>query len=406
MSVKARIGRVFLVIVIAAVAEFLSNVLLGRSLSPSLFGQFKFIHTIVMLVGGIIVFGQDATIVRVLSSGKLRIYSWKKFIYKCSVISLTIGAIFIMFILFFYEMSKFFIYVTIAVICAVCIKLYTSVLRASGRYEIAVFFTRGFSILFFLLILFLWGMHILPKINIELLLVCYLMCFLTVFTFLFIIIINNFPEGKKRIDSQEIKNGIWLFLISISFTTMVNINHFFIAKMLDYNNVAIYSIGRTITRGFDLVSSAVWFVMMPTYSKKNKFSICKDSLKVFLVALIIAIFYMFFGEFLIKILFNNKYNSVIPILPFFIAIGVLQVVYSIPSSVIGGVFSSRFLRTFFGFSLISIFINGVGNLIFIPNYGVRGSLFSTMIAWIFRVISAYFVVYLSNNSIVESIKKK
>lgn len=394
MSTRKKIISVFFVVCGAAVAEFLTNVFLGRALTPDIFGRFKFIHTIVMTLGTLLVFGQDATLIRVLAGGNFKKYNWKKFIVQCFGISAVISAIALIFIKYYYQMGQEIYFVLFAIVSSVGIRLFASILRAYGKYAISMFFSRGFSTIFFVIISFFFVNHILPNFSLNQLLLWYVSSFIFILS-LSLYFVIPIEIGLGNIEFSQIKDGIWLFLITISFTALANLNNFFIAKMMNYSDVATYSVCVTVTRGFDLVCSAIWYVMMPVYSKNKDRPILPDLTKVFCIGISIAVFYMLFGKFLIIFLFKGKYNNAITLLNFFIIIGIFKVLYAIPSGLIGGRLATRYLKIFFCLSIFSIAINVVGNYFLIPMIGIKGAVISTTFAWFFRLLSAYYILFLS-----------
>ncbi len=397
MSTRKKIISVFFVVCGAAVAEFLTNVFLGRALTPDIFGRFKFIHTIVMTLGTLLVFGQDATLIRVLAGGNFKKYNWKKFIVQCFGISAVISAIALVFIQLYYHITINIVYILLPILSSISVRLFSSILRGYGKYPIAMFISRGFSFVFFLICLVLFALKLLHTIPLPQLIIWYMLAYILIFC-IAIVLIYNIENGSENITFAQIKNGLWLFLITVSFTALLNINTFFLAKMMEYKDVAIYSIGITVTRGFDLICSTLWFVLMPTYSKDKNRPILPDVLKSLGLGIMVAVFYAIFGKFLIIFLFKGKYDAVIPLLWLFVLIGIFKVLYSIPSGVISGRFTTFYLKLFFVLSLISLAINIVGNYLFIPLLGIKGAVLSGVFAWFFRVSSAYYLIYINKKN--------
>ena len=396
IDLKKKIGSVFLILVITAIAELLTNVILGRNLSADIFGRFKFINTIVVMMSSLLLLGQNMAIIRVFGKDSFGKYNWKKFISSCLFFSAFIGILVISIISFYYKFSKegFFIY--IAFISIVGIEYFSSLRRARGSYTYSMFLSKSASIGFFLIVAV--AFYFTKNIGLYLLLFVYTA--VIAFSFIASILsVKKFECGKEKVPLSVVKEGLWLFLITISFTIMVQIDQFFIAKMLNYEKLASYVVIITVTRGYDLIAAALWFVMMPQYSKDLGRSIKSDSIKAGLIGFLISIFYIFFGGILVHFLFKGLYDQSLSLLKFFIVIGFCRILYSIPSGIIGGRLSTKHLKFFLATCLIGIAINIGGNYYLIPIMGLSGSAIATMASWIFRLASAYIIIYREKNNI-------
>ncbi|MDP2923942.1 MAG: oligosaccharide flippase family protein [Candidatus Omnitrophota bacterium] len=391
INLKKKVSSVLLILVVAAAAELLTNVVLGRNLSPYSFGRFKFINTVVIMVSTLLLFGQNASIIRTLSKDDFAKYNWRKFINSCLLFSSFIGIIAVLSIGYFYKLYKETIFVYIGLMCAIGIEYSSSLLRSRNSYAYAMFFSKLSSISFFAIIAVI--LYVVRTTDLYLILTGYALAFLLTFS-IGISSTRKFENGKEEFPISTIKAGLILFLITASFTIMTQIDQFFIAKMLGYDKLAHYTVIITITRGFDLIATSLWFVLMPHYAKDYSRSIKTDSIKVTLIGILVSIFYLFFGGFLLHFLFKGKFDSSFYLIKFFIIIGFARVVYSIPSGIIGGRLKSRYLGIFLISCLAGILINIAGNYFLIPRFGLNGSAFSTMASWIFRVLAAYLVVAL------------
>jgi len=81
-NIRKSIFFVLLITSIFSVVEIANNVLLGRWLSRHDFGSFKLFSTTIALVGGILLFGQNAVIIRALCRPDINQYNWRSHITK------------------------------------------------------------------------------------------------------------------------------------------------------------------------------------------------------------------------------------------------------------------------------------------------------------------------------------
>ncbi len=390
LNLTRKVWSVFFILGVAALAEMMNNIILGRSLPASVFGEFKFINTVALTLSSLLLFGQNMAIIRIFGKEKLERYNWRGFIDSCLKFTIIVAALICFALAYYYKMKIELLYAYIAVIAGVGIEYHSALMRAKERYAYSMFLTKTSSIVFFILLIFVVCLY--KNNSLNTLLIAYSSIFVITWA-ISSLSVKKLPLGKEPVPGKVVKEGLWLFMISFSFMIMIQIDKFFIAKMLGYEKLADYVVVITITRGFDLIAMALWFVLMPHYAIDLTRSIKKDTVKVTVAAGVVCAGYALFGKTLLHLFFGGKYDASAYLLVFFIIIGFLRVMYSIPSGIIGGRLPEKYLRLFLSTCVIGIFINVAGNYFLIPIYGLRGAAISTMSSWIFRVISAYFVVY-------------
>ena len=205
-------------------------------------------------------------------------------------------------------------------------------------------------------------------------------------------ITHRFENGAEPLPRNVVQEGLILFLITVSYVILGQVDQFFIAKMLGYEALAGYSVIITITRGFDLVAMALWFVLMPHYAKGVVRPIKSDAMKAGMVAMALALLHIV-RRMAVAFLFRGKFDGSVFLIGFFIVIGICKVLYAIPSGIIGGRLSQEYLKVFLLASLVGIAINISGNYFLIPLWGLAGSATATMVSWILRVGFSYWLVY-------------
>jgi O-antigen/teichoic acid export membrane protein len=389
-NLKRNISSVFLVLLIAAGAEFLTSVILGRNLSPDIFGRFKFINTIVLLLSTLLLFGQNIVIIRVLSKENIVFYNWRKFIYTCLFFSSLVGITITLFIGYYYQFGKEMVFIYLVFFTMIGIECLSSLFRAQGKYTYSIILSKSNSFGFFLAVC---GLFYIAK-NDDFYLLLSMFVLASMVSFLVAVVhAEKIPNGKSIFPRSTIKEGIWLFLITSSYMILVYIDQFFIVKMLGYKELAGYVVILTVTRGYDLINYALLFVLTPTYAKAEPRSIKKDSYKVTFIGGLISLVYLIFGGWLVHFLFKGKYDQAIYLVNFFIIIGFLKTLYAIPSGIISGKLSVPYLKKFLVLSLFGILLNIAGQLSLIPWLGLTGAVIATMVSWLYRVVTAYYVVY-------------
>lgn len=390
MKIEKKIGLVFFIMMAAAFCSFLTTVILGRNLPVVFFGKFKFIHSIVIMLSGLLVLGQNTAIVRIFSKADFNQYNWRMFIRNCLILASAFCILAVTAIAFFYDLRKEMIFICAAIISSVAIDLYSSLLRSKAKYKHSAILAQSPLIGFFIMTVIL--IYVFKAKDIWLILYGYSLVF--IFSLLLgIFMIRGIASGKDKFPFSAVKDGLWLFFIAISFTIMMHIDRFFIVKMLGFDQVAGYSAVISATRGFEIFTVALWFVLMPHYSKNKSHSLVLDNLKVAAAGVLLVFVYLFAGKFLLHFFFDSKFDQFSSLMNIFIAIGFCKVLYTIPSGIIGGRFSTKMLKVFLICCVLGIFINVAGNLYLIPLWGLKGAAAATLLSWIFRVISAQIIVF-------------
>ncbi len=389
-GLRFKIGSVLIILVIAAVAELLNTIILGRSLDPIMFGRFKFMNTIIIMLSSLLLFGQNMALMRILGRNNLNRYNWNKFIIYWLKVTAIFAAIACVSVGFYYKLNAEMFFVYFAVLSAVGIEYYSALLRANEKYVYSVILSKSTSMVFFLVLIFI--LCLLKMFSFFGLLFIYTSIFIVIFITANIVLKKS-PCGKEDMPQRTVKDGLWLFLIAFSLIIMTQIDQFFITKMLGYEKLAHYVVIITLTRGFDLVSMALWFVLMPHYAKNYPRSIKNDSLKVMAVALIICIIYIIFGSLLLHIFFGGRYDDSIYLIKFFVLIGFLKIAYTIPSGIIGGRLPETHLKSFLVACVIVTIVNLIGNSLLIPSLGLMGAAISALVSWVLRVVLSYFVIF-------------
>jgi O-antigen/teichoic acid export membrane protein len=156
---------------------------------------------------------------------------------------------------------------------------------------------------------------------------------------------------------------------------------------------AYYAVSLAVVTAYSVAASGSSYVLLPHFAQGGTIKIKRNMLLLLLIGLLIAVFYIIIGPQLIHWLFKGKYDNFIFLIPYFVIIGILQLLYLLPSTFIGGRATARMLQEFLYFGIISLAINVTLCIILIPKYGLQGAALSTLTAWIFRLASAFFFTH-------------
>jgi O-antigen/teichoic acid export membrane protein len=390
MSLKKKVGSVFAFLLIAAVCELLTTIILGRQLTSEVFGKFKFIHTIVLLLWTLLVLGQNTTVIRTFSRQNFQVYDWRYFVTQCLKFSAFLGVLAAVGVAIIYGFWMESLFIFVAYIASVGIEFFSSVLRADQQYTRSILVSKAAPVIFFLFVLGLVGVFQME--NFYGLLTLYTGVFLCALGFGFWST-RYIPAGTESVPFKKIKEGLWIFLIAITYSFLIRIDQFFIAKMLGYAQLGGYVAVISVTRGFELLAVALRFVLLPHYSQHvsrlPSSTLVKDSVTVAVAAGGLFILYLIGGEILLHIFFDGKFDAFAYLLPFLIIIGFMRVMQAIPIGLISARFSSKALRSYFVVCCCVLVAQILGCLYFIPMWGLKGAVYATTGAWMVRTILGY-----------------
>jgi O-antigen/teichoic acid export membrane protein len=398
-STVKRVWSVFGILCISAIAELLTNVVLVRSLTAEVFGKFKFINAALLFIVTLCLFGQNIGLIRGLGNDAQK-FDWKGFIRLRVFAGMSLGVLAVIIVGYFYHFDIFeVVLICVLLFVALLSEYYFSLMRACGSYNRSMLVNKATAVVLCLLVCVVVFVN--RHIGVHGLLVVYV---IAIALALWLAFKSTAPisNGLQPLPRGVFKDGVLLFFITASFVLITQMDQFFISKVLGYGELARYAVIAIVTRGFELAALAIWFVLMPHYSQGVDRCIKNDSIKVLVVALVMAGLYAVFGFFLLHFLFGGKFDSSAYLLKYFIISGIFRVLYSIPSGVIDGKMPAKYLKLFLCTCVLGIIINFVGNWVLIPLWGMTGSAVSTMVSWIFRVVTGYWVVVLS----VKAMKKQ
>ncbi len=404
INLKKKISSVFLILAFSAVAELLISVILGRALPEAEFGRFKFVNTVVLTLGTLLLLGQNTAIIKVVGKNDFARYNWRRFVLFCVVSAALLGILASGVAGWYYRFTYETVVIYFAFLAYIVVEYCSSILRSRGSYNFSMFLSKSASIGLFCAVAV--GFLIFKKMTLPALLWVYVLS-AAIPVAIGLWITHRFENGAEPLPRNVVQEGLILFLITVSYVILGKVDQFFIAKMLGYEALAGYSVIITITRGFDLVATALWFVLMPHYAKGVVRPIKSDAMKAGVAAMALALFYALFGGWLLHFLFRGKFDGSVFLIGFFIVIGICKVLYAIPSGIIGGRLSQEYLKVFLFASVAGIAINIGGNYFLIPLWGLAGSATATMVSWIFRVGFSYWLVYkekTDHRGAVEEIK--
>lgn len=384
---KKAIFNVFTIIVFIASFQILGTLILARNLTKPEFGIYRLILTIVELGSFIALIGIDHSLVRFFSSAEISFkeYNWKGFLKKFSLFSLLLIFIITYIVAIIYKFSPFInICIIVLLYMTLTIFMLSSLLRAQKKYALSIFLARQHFLIFFLCLLML---YIFKNISVTNLLICHIIAS-TLSNFILILYsLKNVPSGNTPIPFSVLKNGFYFFGIGVSLMITLKASYLFIGKMLSYKDIAIYAVIASTMRLFEFEQDASYYVLVPHLNTKKHISFKRVLGLLLSIGLVTALIYILFGKTIVHLFFKGLYDTGIYLIPLFIAIGFIRLIYVLPASIISGRGSEDILRKYFYFTMLFSIINIGLFYVFIPKWGLKGAAIASAVTWAMLLIT-------------------
>jgi O-antigen/teichoic acid export membrane protein len=374
----------------ALLVQFFYDVVFGRLLSVSDYGQISFILQTITLSITFTFLGIDSSLIRVISRKEINHYKWKKFVIKVLTIFIITSAVISLIIKYIYSLS----WVVSIIICACGIMgsgalIFSALLRANSN-----FFKAQLSMQFGTIVLGIcaFGLLIFHKIDFLPVLVTILVAYIFNIFFSFVLT-KNYPEGIEEIPLGRVFSEGFLFWINSGTLLLTSLaDQLVIVKLLGYAAFAPYVASWNIIGvGFILVSTAIGFVIVPPLIQ-HKFGI--KSIRLLLgilifISLSLGLFLFEFAAPLIKLAYGGKYSPDSALVLFFIAVGITRLIYMLPSAIITAWGTTRNVGEFSIIGTFGVLINIIVAIILIPRFNIIGAVMGSLSGWIFRLILGF-----------------
>ncbi len=371
--------------------QIVSNVLLGRGLSKDDFGKFSFIiNNIIPVFSVLFVFGQTSTILRLFSSRSIYEYQWKKIFSSFLAIIFIPLAAGTWIVAYYYQLS-----ITLSVILLVgaflscCMNMLAGIFRSQGRFNTAVFIERAHAAIFFIFLLYTY--FVLNHNDLTTATLLKIGSFIIILPLLLYILVK-WKEGPRQIKKNDVMQGLTLWEMSVSVIVLIKINAFFIVKILDYKELALYTIIASIMIIFDFARDAIFSVYSQKFAKIKSFNSKKVIMIIIIISLALSLFYMLSTNLILQILFDGKYSASLLLVFLFCVINILNFLYVIPSCYFLGQGMQLEIRKMTAINIISIVIKVIFIFVF-SAYGLVGFLLAATISQGFRTVGGYYISY-------------
>ena len=372
---------------------FALNIILARSMSPSLFGIFSISILVLSTVAEMSDFGLNAGLLRFApyyistnQTDKLKqliktIWQWRVSL----TIVLTLGGVVLSRPLAEYvfgqpQVAGYVAFASLGVGGVILLGFIATYLQAKQRffYNASLQSLKGFLRLLIVGILALFGVD-------------NLFVYLSVYIFVpWILTLTNYgvlppdfrtvvveDEVKNKLHSQLAKFSFWLTLSSLMSIFASRVDQVMVSKLMGLANVAIYSVAYQLIQFFPLIYNSISSVLTPKMSsltdKASVVVFIKRTFKWVLLAAFAVSILIYPSQYLITLFFGQKYISSMPVY-LVLAYSLMLNILVIPFSLAITVFNRTNLVALSG--LLQLVVSVAANMAFIPIFGVMGAAYA------------------------------
>jgi O-antigen/teichoic acid export membrane protein len=370
-------------------AQSLSDLFLARHLTSEDYGFFTLIfRDAVTVLSTIILLGSDTSLIRFLGRTRIEEFRWKPFLLTTvkafAVVSVLLGAI----VTLIYELPPWNIPAIAAIVTMLAgVNLFSTVLRTREQITRAQVGLHSWRLVFAMLVVPLYLTGLLSVKTLAVLIGISLSCSVVVLGWS----LHRIPQGKQAVPFRPLlTDGILFFGLSTSSLLMLRLERFFLGGLESLSDVAgYYAVSLPVLTLYWILSSGAAYVILPQFAKGVELSL-RSALAFLLGAgILIGIPFLLFGHDLVVMLFNGRYQEYSFLIPWFVIMGIIQLLYVLPSSLIGGRSTTEQLSRFVYFGIASLAINIILCLLLIPSVGIMGAALANIGSWVFRCGAAF-----------------
>lgn len=380
----------FVIIGIIAVFQLINNVILGRSLEKDQFGQYSFVfNNITGVLSIILLFGRNSSVLRYFSSKNFLDYRWKRYLLKESLVIIPWLFAAMFGIKIIYNLDWFWFWMgVISSYLMCCTNVISSLLRSKGYFTTTTLLERAHPVVLTLILGILF--FIFHSINIPSASIAKLISY-SVQVPIILIIVFSWRQGTLDIDKKVFMNNLAFWELNLSVIVLTSIDSFFIAKILSFEELALFAIVLAILQIYEFARIALFQVYSQKFSQDNNIDIIKFNKILFLITILIFTFYLISTDFILNILFKEKYSITLNQLVLFCLYSSISFLYVLPSCYVIGQSSKKDLQFMFGVNILSIVIKIV-LILLLSEYGLSGFLIAGIISQSARTLFGYYMI--------------
>lgn len=406
---------VFVVSIMAAFLGFLIRMVLARGLTPSEYGLFFGVFTLIFVTKVIRDMGLDQAIVKYIPEfqvkGKLE--SIKNTIVTAYTLQLTVSIVFAVILIalssflaknyFKNELAKPIIIVfSIIMIVSIFKQNLRQIFNGFQKMTVyaLIYFSENLFILLFIFLFFYFKLGIFSP------LLAYLGAYILIFLLFLPVLFKTFPLFKyksrisKKLTKKLLKFGLPLTVSGIGDSIILYTDTLVLTYFASLKEVGIYNVVVPTAMLLAFFGSSIGQVIFPMisemYAKNLKENIVKGINKLlkysFLIIVPVALVMFSFPELLLKLLFGKEYIGGALTLQVLVIGLIFLVITRINIDILKGIGKPKLVTKIM---LIGALVNLILNFYFIPRYGMLGAGATSLASYCLILIVSLF--YLRQN---------
>jgi len=380
----------FIIVGVIAVFQLINNVILGRGIDKDQFGQYSFVfNNIVGVLSILLLFGRNSSIIRYFSSKDFLDYRWKKYLLKDSMMIIVPLLVAMIGIKIFYKLDWFWFWMGTISSYSMCLT-YTvaAFLRAKGYFTTTTLLERAHPVVLTLILSILFFKF--NNINITSASIAKIISYSIQIPIILYMLIK-WREGTQQIGKDIFKNNMAFWELNVSVIVLTSIDAFFIAKILSFEELALFAIAGSVFQIFDFARTALFQVYSQKFSSDDNIDVIKFNMVLIVVTILLLVFYMLSTNFILNILFHGKYTLTLTQLILFCLYSAVAFLYTLPACYVIGQSSAGDLRFMLGVNLSSIVIK-IGLILLLSGYGLSGFIIAGITGQFVRTAFGYYMV--------------
>lgn len=378
------------VMVGAALAQFFAMILIGR-VSKAALGQFSLVLSLATVVGTFALVGQSNAFARILARGDAKTLAWPATMRRALLESIVLSVVLAVAAAWAFALDPVAIAVVVAAAAGLAVSelVAAGLLRPLGRFLVASLLLRYWSIALGVVVAVLFATSALDKTSA----VVALGVIGGVGVLLGPLALKGAPSGDEPLPSTWRRTGLMFWSIQLCLIATRHLDRLVLGGALGEEQLADYQAVLTLLMAFDLASTALGFVLLPKLARTERVDLARLGGMVGGVALLGAAGYLLLGAPVLHLAYDGEYDASAHLIGWFVAAGVIKVVYALPSALLGGRTSDRALAWFAALNVPLVIVHAGLTAYLAEIDGLRGAALALVAAWALRLVVSTALVW-------------
>ena len=178
----------------------------------------------------------------------------------------------------------------------------------------------------------------------------------------------------------------------ITLTNAYGIN-LIIAGILSVDYLGAFFAICIILRAYEVFVQSTDFVVMPSSGDLDKKGLLVIISKNLIICILISIFFIAVGKSFLSIVYAQKYDEYLHLIPYICALGCVKMIDIIPSSIVGGISKKSTLKKYVLFNIALTLVFIPSSIFLIINLGLKGAAINLIILYTIRILFGFSILY-------------